>query len=376
MQVQHFIIEGCRGTAVEASSPDSTNTSTSGGSATTSGISTDLNSTANFGVKLTDLRFTGHTATSAAALRVGSGVALRLRNCTFERNTAGSSVVLAETGSELKVINCIFAANNGTALVFKGRALSIEGSRFEGNRANGSYASGINTTHAAGSDCTHLPVAAQSSSGRSGPFIFSNAELESLEGRGRSEAVNAGALRILCPSDMQAVCNTTVSNTVFVDNNSGAAGGACFVGSRVNARIQRCSFSANAAGWLGGSAVFAFRDSCLQLTDSVFNGNGQSCNRLVLFCWRLVGGVGRRLFVMCLQTGLKAVTLWHPNQTVCVATCLFTNAGRALALLVVLRITTVAPSSCTTRPAILCGRATRLPTILQPTREARFMSVT
>lgn len=188
--------------------------------------------------RLTNVTLRRNRGVQGAALYVGPSAAATLQAVTIAGNTGPDGIVFAAQRSSLTLTNCSLSGNNGTAVVFAGSSLSVQGSSFTGNTATGS----LSTVSA--------PVPAAVRSSKSG-----------------------GALRLLCfepgPGGYDSV--VAVSNSSF-SSNRGVHGGALYVGRGTTLRLTGVA-CANNSGYDGG-ALFADRDACVEaMVNSSFTSN-------------------------------------------------------------------------------------------------------
>jgi hypothetical protein len=188
--------------------------------------------------RLTNVTLRRNKGVQGAALYVGPSAAATLQGVNIAGNTGPEGVVFAAQRSSLTLTNCSLSANNGTAVVFAGSSLTVQGSNFTGNTATGS----LSTPSA--------PALAAARSSKSG-----------------------GALRLLCfepgPGGYDSVA--VVSNSSF-NTNRGVHGGALYAGRGTTLRLTGV-VCANNSGYDGG-ALFADRDACVEaMVNSSFTGN-------------------------------------------------------------------------------------------------------
>lgn len=239
------MVRGCKGTAVDVTFPS-----------TAASRPDPLAGKA--GVKLRNLTF---VANKGVALLIGQNVSTNMRRCVFRNNMAHTNVVRADRGSRLEIEDCSFIANAGTALVFNGSNLTVANSSFVNNSAS------LSALRARMVELQSSRVGSES--------LSQVAEMAAVETTAESLglAADAGALRIPQDKDRQLQSSSIrVTNTTFT-GNVGGAGGAVFLGSNSGAFFKNCTFTGNAAKWLGGGAIFTFRDACLMVSNSRFLRN-------------------------------------------------------------------------------------------------------
>jgi hypothetical protein len=243
--VENFVVRGCNGTAVDVTFPGTA-------------ASTPDKLAGKAGVKLRNLAF---VANNGIALLIGQNVTTNMRRCVFRNNTAPGNVVRANRGSRLEVEECSFIANAGTALVFNGSNLTISNSSFVNNSAS------IPALRA------RMLEVQSSRAGRESTSQV--AEMAALEATSDSLglAADAGALRIPQDKERQVQSSSVRVTSTSFSGNVGGAGGAVFLGSNSGAFFEDCTFTGNAAKWLGGGAIFTFRDACLHVSNSRFLHN-------------------------------------------------------------------------------------------------------
>jgi hypothetical protein len=250
--VENFIVRGCKARAIEVNFSDATTA--------TSPVSDAA------AVRLNNLTFIANTGDLGAALWVGPNVSVQLRTCAVSSNTATDSIIYAAGGSTLELVNCDLSSNQGTAVAFNGSTLLIRFSRFLNNSA--STAALQRRVQGLG---RLLWAPARRPGSTSASQVADMVVLENPSLTQLGQTADAGAIRVTQWANWSK-CDLNVSQSVF-QNNSGGAGGAVFLGSRAAASFSGCNFTGNVAKWLGGGAIFAYRDSCLQMTDSMLTAN-------------------------------------------------------------------------------------------------------
>lgn len=247
VEIENFVVRGCKGIAVNVTVP-STAVSTTDNNAPSGKAS----------VRLRNITFVANNGVAGVALRVGQNASTRLDGCVFQHNKASESVLQADSGTTLKVFDCNFASNSGTALVFNGSNLNVSNSSFVNNGASSS---------ALWARVMRLQMRRVKNNSTS--QVDDMAAVDAAERDDLGLAADAGAIRVAQDPyrQRQDGASVLVTNTSFI-GNVGGAGGAVFLGAHAMASIKNCTFEKNAANWRGGGAIFASRDACLSILDN------------------------------------------------------------------------------------------------------------
>lgn len=175
---------------------------------------------------LRNITLSGNNGTQGAAVHMAKATSAVMEGCMLDGNTATDSIVFADKGASLSIVNSTITRNNGTAVAFAGTQLLVQDASFAHNAAP--------------------------------------------HGRGS----NGGALRLTYDEAGPQGGNSQsrIVNTTFTNNTAALLGGAMFMGPRTAAELVHCSFTANSAN--EGGAVLADRDACVaSMSHVVFRGN-------------------------------------------------------------------------------------------------------
>jgi predicted outer membrane repeat protein len=158
------------------------------------------------------VHISGNSGSRGVAVSVGRFASVVIESSSITGNNATDSVIYAEEGSTLQLVNCTVSGNNGSGVAFNGSSLDVLDSTL------------VNNT-----------------------------------------GVNGGAVRIACPvikGDIDG-CNsqTRINNTRFEDNRATGMGGAVYMRDSTFAALDNVTFVRNSAQ--EGGALAADRDSCL-----------------------------------------------------------------------------------------------------------------
>jgi predicted outer membrane repeat protein len=172
---------------------------------------------------LRNVHITGNRGQKGAAISLGPYTSVIIESSSITGNNATGSVISADAGSILQLINTTVSGNNGTGVMFTGSNLTILDSSLSGN-----------------------------------------------------SAVNGSAVSIGCPvvqGDIDGCqSQTVIKNTKFEGNRAKGSGGALYMQGTTFAALYNVTFANNSA--IGGGAVVADRDACLfNFTRVTFVGN-------------------------------------------------------------------------------------------------------
>jgi predicted outer membrane repeat protein len=172
---------------------------------------------------LRNVHITGNNGSRGVAVSMGNYTSVVIESSTITGNKATASMIYAEEGSTLELINTTVSGNNGTGVAFKGSSLTVLTSVL------------VNNT-----------------------------------------GFNGSAISIACPSlggDIDG-CNsqTRINNTRFEGNRATGVGGAVYMRDSTFAALHNVTFVRNSAR--EGGALAADRDACLyNMTIVTFENN-------------------------------------------------------------------------------------------------------
>lgn len=188
---------------------------------------------------LRNLQFENNTGTEGAAVHVGPDAAVKLEECMVSSNNATDSIIHAEAGAKVELVNTNVTNNTGSGVASAGSTLNISGCQFSHNTA--------------------IPPGAKGSSGS-------------------SSALSSGAaVRMTCARPVYASCQASITNSTFTENRAQSMGGALYFGADTNVSLVSCNFTGHAASY--GGAVFADRGSCLLNLTSLRFRDSQATER-------------------------------------------------------------------------------------------------
>eukprot|EP00883_Tetradesmus_obliquus_P003960 jgi/Sobl393_1/14275/SZX72377.1 len=161
---------------------------------------------------LRNVHITGNTGKDGAAISMGPYTSVIIESSSITGNNATGSIIAAEAGSILQLINSTVSNNNGSGVSFTGASLTVLDSSLINNTAG-----------------------------------------------------NGGAISIACPANGADVggCNsrTVINNTRFEGNKAKQNGGALYMRDSTFAELENVTFLHNSAR--EGGAVMADRNTCL-----------------------------------------------------------------------------------------------------------------
>jgi predicted outer membrane repeat protein len=172
---------------------------------------------------LRNVHITGNNGSRGAAVSLGPYASVVIESSTITGNEATDSVIYAEAGSALELINTTVSGNNGAGVAFEGSSITVLDSVL------------VNNT-----------------------------------------GTNGSAISIACPSvggDIDG-CNsqTRINNTRFEGNRATGVGGAVYMRDSTFAALHNVTFVRNSAR--EGGALAADRDACLfNMTLVTFENN-------------------------------------------------------------------------------------------------------
>ena len=222
-----------------------------------------------------DSTFENNTGTEGGAIKIDAG-AISIDGCDFEENSAtglGGAIQTWDVAS-LTVTDSTFTNNAtpdslGGGIYAHGGTFAFDNLTFEGNRSNGGGGSFVEYATGTVDNSTYVN---NNSSAHGGAAMFDGASVR-ISGAtvtGNVASVTSGGFDF-SPRAAEGDVEYSVSDSTFLDNSSGTAGGAISAWGRAVVTVADSRFEGNSNNDIGG----AINADCksLTVTGSEFVGN-------------------------------------------------------------------------------------------------------